>query len=69
MSKKNNVNPDHYKTGGRTYKGEEIVRSIHKRNPERRASARRKTRRASGKGAEAVGRETRDKRRERVLHG
>lgn len=31
MSKKNNVNPDHYKTGGRTYKGEEIVQSIHKR--------------------------------------
>jgi hypothetical protein len=31
MSKKNNVNPDHYKTAGRTRQGEEIVQSIHKR--------------------------------------
>lgn len=31
MSKKSNVNPDHYKTAGRTRQGEEIVQSIHKR--------------------------------------
>jgi hypothetical protein len=28
MSKKSNVNPDHYKTAGRTRQGEDIVQAI-----------------------------------------
>jgi len=31
MSKKNNVNPDHYKTAGRERQGEDIVHDIYKR--------------------------------------
>jgi hypothetical protein len=31
MSKKNNVNPDHYKTAGRERPGEDIVRDAYKR--------------------------------------
>ncbi len=30
MGKKNNVNPDHYKTAGRERQGEDIVQEIHK---------------------------------------
>jgi hypothetical protein len=30
MSKKNNVNPDHYKTRGRERQGEDIVQEVHK---------------------------------------
>jgi hypothetical protein len=31
MSKKNNVNPDHYKTAGRERQGEDIVHDVYKR--------------------------------------
>lgn len=31
MSKKNNVNPDHYKTAGRERQGEDIVHDAYKR--------------------------------------
>jgi len=31
MSKKNNVNPDHYKTAGRERPGEDIVHDLYKR--------------------------------------
>lgn len=31
MSKKNNVNPDHYKTAGRERQGEDIVYDVYKR--------------------------------------
>ncbi|MBO0725190.1 MAG: hypothetical protein J2P52_06295 [Blastocatellia bacterium] len=31
MSKKNNVNPDHYKTAGRERQGEDIVHGFYKR--------------------------------------
>jgi hypothetical protein len=31
MSKKNNVNPDHYKTAGRERHGEDIVHDVYKR--------------------------------------
>jgi len=31
MSKKNNVNPDHYKTAGRERPGEDIVHDVYKR--------------------------------------
>jgi hypothetical protein len=31
MSKKNNVNPDHYKTAGRERPGEDIVHEVYKR--------------------------------------
>jgi hypothetical protein len=31
MSKKNNVNPDHYKTAGRERHGEHIVHDVYKR--------------------------------------
>jgi hypothetical protein len=31
MSKKNNVNPDHYKTAGRERQGEDIVHGLYKR--------------------------------------
>jgi hypothetical protein len=31
MSKKNNVNPDHYKTAGRERQGEHIVHDVYKR--------------------------------------
>jgi hypothetical protein len=31
MSKKNNVNPDHYKTSGRERLGEDIVHDVYKR--------------------------------------
>jgi len=31
MSKKNNVNPDHYKTAGRERQGEDIVHDLYKR--------------------------------------
>jgi hypothetical protein len=31
MSKKNNVNPDHYKTAGRERQGEDIVHEVYKR--------------------------------------
>ena len=31
MSKKNNVNPDHYKTAGRERQGEDIVHKVYKR--------------------------------------
>jgi len=31
MSKKNNVNPDHYKTAGRERQGEDIVHDFYKR--------------------------------------
>ena len=31
MSKKNNINPDHYKTAGRERPGEDIVRDVYKR--------------------------------------
>ena len=30
MSKKNNVNPDHYKTRGRERQGEDILQEVHK---------------------------------------
>lgn len=30
MSKKNNVNPNHYKTGGRDRQGEDILQEVHK---------------------------------------
>jgi len=30
MGKKNNVNPDHYKTAGRERQGDDIVQEIHK---------------------------------------
>ena len=30
MSKKNNVNPDHYKTAGRTRPGDDILQERHK---------------------------------------
>ncbi|HSK74160.1 MAG TPA: hypothetical protein VK892_20840 [Pyrinomonadaceae bacterium] len=30
MGKKNNVNPDHYKTAGREKPGEDIVHEVHK---------------------------------------
>ena len=31
MSKKNNVNPDHYKTAGRERPGEDIIHDVYKR--------------------------------------
>jgi hypothetical protein len=31
MSKKNNVNPDHYKTAGRERQGEDIIHDVYKR--------------------------------------
>lgn len=31
MSKKNNVNPDHYKTAGRERQGEDIAHDVYKR--------------------------------------
>jgi hypothetical protein len=31
MSKKNNVNPDHYKTAGRERQGEDVVHDVYKR--------------------------------------
>jgi hypothetical protein len=30
MSKKNNVNPDHYKVAGRDRQGEDILQEVHK---------------------------------------
>lgn len=32
MSKKNNVNPDHYKTAGRERPGQDVVQEIQKQN-------------------------------------
>jgi len=31
MSKKNNINPDHYKTAGRERQGEDIIHDVYKR--------------------------------------
>jgi len=31
MSKKNNINPDHYKTAGRERPGEDIIHEVYKR--------------------------------------
>jgi len=31
MSKKNNINPDHYKTAGRERPGEDIIHDVYKR--------------------------------------
>ncbi len=32
MSKKNNVNPDHYKESGRTRQGDDILQNLHKQD-------------------------------------
>ena len=40
MGKKNNVNPDHYKTAGRERQGDDIVQEIHKQEHTQAESAR-----------------------------
>lgn len=49
MSKKVNVNPDHYKTAGRERQGDDIVQEIHKQKFAQAKAASRATKKAGGK--------------------
>lgn len=51
MSKKNNVNPDHYKIAGRDRQGEDVLQEVHKQKYAQAKS--RKARAGQGKGEPA----------------